>query len=192
MGSFYVNFVARTKNRGEVGNLLAGRDAYISPVLDEVVLFYDREADAQDWPLIEKLAREFSDRLATVILATLNHDDDILMYCLFENGEERDSYNSAPDYFEDTYTSRGPIGGAAEVLCEAFGSKNINAVGIILRTPEAASGDGYVFALDRHRDLMEALGMTSLAFLAGYRHLEAGDFPEDLNRDDFIKVGGKP
>jgi hypothetical protein len=192
MGSFYVNFVARTKNRGEIGDFLAGRDAYISPVLDEVVLFYDKEADAQDWPLIEELARRLSDRLATVVLATLNHDDDILMCCLFEKGEQKDSYNSAPDYFEDTYTPRGPIGGAAAVLCEAFGSKNINAVETTLRTPDAAWGGSYVFALDRHRDLMEALGMTSLAFLAGYRHLEAGDFPEDLNRDDFIKVGGKP
>ncbi len=165
MGSFYVNFVARTKNRDEVGNLLAGRDAYISPVLDEVVLFYDREADAQDWRLIEELAREFSDRLATVILATLNHDDDILMYCLFKDGEERDSYNSAPDYFEGTLPPCDPSGGAAQVLCEAFGSKNIEAVETILRAPGALSDDGYVFALDRHRDLMEALGMTSQAFL---------------------------
>lgn len=190
MGNFYVNHVARTTNRGAIGNLLAGRHAYVSPVLDEVVVIYDREADAQDWPLIEELARRLSDRLATAVLATLNHDDDILMYCLFEKGEEKDSYNSAPDYFEDTLTPRDPVGGAAQVLCEAFGSQNVGAVQAILSMPDA--DDGYVFALDRHRDLMQALGMTSVAFLAGYRHLVAGYFPEDLDRNDFIEVGGEP
>ncbi|MFZ5673403.1 MAG: hypothetical protein ACOZAM_10620 [Pseudomonadota bacterium] len=193
MGNFYVNFVARKTNREEISHLLAGRDVYISPVLDDVVLIYDREADAQDWPLIGELGRQWSDCLATVILASLNHDDDILMYCLFENGVEKDSYNSAPDYFENTFTPRGPVGGDAEVLCEAFGSKNVTAIRAILRRPDVATDDdGYVFAFDRHRDLMQALGMTSLAFFAGYRHLEAGDFPEDLNRNDFIEITGKP
>lgn len=192
MGNFYVSLTVRSTAREEIGNLLAGRNAYISPVSDGIVVVYDKEADTQDWPLIETLGKLLSDRLATAVLATLNHDDDILAYGLYERGMETDSYNSTPDYFEETSSPRGPTGGNATVLCQAFDAMDIDAVQAVLSKPGVEADDGYVFALDRHSDLMRALGYTQEFFFCGYRYLEAGEFPANMKKDDFVETSGIP
>jgi hypothetical protein len=193
MGNFYVNLTARTTNREEIGNLLAGRDAVISPVLDgNLVVVYDKEADYQAWPLIEALAEEISRRLTTTVFVVLNHDDDVLLCALYDRGEQTYLYNSNPDFFEGTAAKRGPAGGDADLLCRSFGSKDTEAVEAVLRKPGAEADDGYTFAHRRHRDLMRALGATSQAFFVGYNYLTAGEYPPDLNKDDFIEVTAAP
>lgn len=193
MGNFYVNLTVRATNREEIGNLLAGRDALISPVLEGgVVVVYDKEADLQYWPLIEPVVQSLSEKLATVVLTVINHDDGMLAYVLYERGKHVDTYNSAPDYFEATSDKRGPIGGDPALLCNAFGSRSVEAVKAVLQKPGGEADDGYRFAYRRHRDLMEALGLASQAFFVGYNYLEAGEIPPDMNKTDFIEIGGKP
>jgi hypothetical protein len=62
----------------------------------------------------------------------------------------------------------------------------------VLQKPGGEAEDGYRFAHRRHHDLMEALGLASQAFFVGYNYPEAGEIPPDLNKTDFIEVGGKP
>jgi hypothetical protein len=193
MGNFYVNLTVRTTKREEIGNLLAGRDAFISPVLNgSFVVVYDKEADYQAWPLIETLAKDLSARLATSVFVVVNHDDDVLFCALYDRGEQMDLYNSNPDFFEDTRNKCGPTGGNADILGKTFGVKDVATVEAVLRKPGADSDDGYLFAHRRHRDLMQALGLTSQAFFVGYNYQHAGEFPSDLSKTDFIEVGGRP
>lgn len=141
MGNFYVNLTVRATNREEIRNLLAGRDALISPVLEgDVVVVYDKEADLQYWPLIEPVVQSLSEKLATVVLTVINHDDGMLAYVLYERGKHVDTYNSAPDYFEATSDKRGPMGGDPALLCNAFGSRSLEAVKAVLQKPMTAIG----------------------------------------------------
>lgn len=181
MGNFYVNHAVRTTDHDRVKDLLAGRDAYISPVINGIAAVYDKEADSQDEDITAGLAKLLSAKMDTVVMAILNHDDDILMYWLSDRGTQTDAYNSTPNYFSDTLDTSVPSGGNSQVLCRSFGSPNFEAAERILRS------DDYVFALDRHLDLLNALGVTPEILYLGYRHLEAGDFPDNLG--SFIKVG---
>jgi len=185
MGSFYVNHTVQTTDRKKIEDLLAGRHAFISPVSDRIVVAYDQDSDSQDEDIIVDLAKMLSAKLETVVFAVLNHDDDILIYWLFDRGAQVDAYNSMPDYFVDTTEPRGPQGGNAKMLCEKFGSPNIEAIERILRS------DDYVFALDRHIDLLKALGLKLEISYLGYRHLVSGDYPDGFGKNDFLEVGSK-
>lgn len=183
MGNFYVSHVVQTTDRESMGNLLTGRNAFISPVHNGTVVVYDKEADTQDEEIIVDLAKLLSSKENTVVLATLNHDDDILAYWLFNRGIQIDAYNSMPDYFADTAVPRGPIGGDAKILCESFGSQSAEAVEQMLRSED------YVFALDRHIDLVRALGLLPEFSYMGYRHLAAGELSDGFEKSDFIELG---
>jgi hypothetical protein len=49
-----------------------------------------------------------------------------------------------------------------------------------------ALDDKYLFALDRHRDLVEALGLPLDAVGGGYNGIESGMYPEGFDKDDFV------
>ena len=88
------------------------------------------------------------------------HDDDILVYDLYVDGKHVDSYNSCPGFFDDSDTT--PAGGDANALAQAFAClENQKRIDEILRFDSIANiedDDRYVFATDRLRDLIEALG----------------------------------
>ena len=48
--------------------------------------------------------------------------------------------------------------------------------------------DGYTFAFERHRDLFQALGIPSFSVAAGYRYLEAGEFPHGLEAPSLART----
>lgn len=187
MGNFYVNHTLRTADRERIGDAFMGRKAFISPVISGMAIVYDMMSDMQYEPVITDLGMQLSDGFKVPVLAVLNHDDDILAYWLFERGKEIDSYNSAPDYFENVANPRGPIGGKAEALCAMFGAGDASVIEPILRTND----DRYLFAVHRHAALLQALGFAQDAFFYGYRYLESGEVPEGLSKGDFIEVGGE-
>jgi hypothetical protein len=57
-----------------------------------------------EWDELEhrwaQVAQQLSQRLSCVAWAVNIYDDDVFLYKLFENGAERDAYNSTPNYFE--------------------------------------------------------------------------------------------
>jgi hypothetical protein len=110
-------------------------------------------------------------------LAVLNHDDDVLLYRLFENGRLLDEYNSAPAY---PAPSNSPTGGHPELLCKAFGANSASAVSAILRKPQRGGPDGYLFAVHRHLALVEALGLPIYAVGAGFSYVSDDDAPNGV------------
>lgn len=183
MGSFYVTHTVRTTDRQKIGELLVRRKAMVSTVSSGVIVVFDKDANSQDEDIAIDLARMLSADMNAVVLAVLNHDDDILMYWLFESGTQIDSYNSCPDYFADVSELRGPVGGNARALCEAFASPNIEAAERILRFD-------YVFEWDRHTDLLKALGLGPE--LAGFSSLIADSFTTGFGESGFTDIGGNP
>ena len=185
MGNFYTNYTLRGPSQQEVVRALAGRSAIVTPARDGCVVVFDEESDEQNSEVISGLASRLSCELGCPVLAVLNHDDDIFWYQLYLSGDLADEYDSSPGYFDPSAEPSGPAGGDAEKLCSAFGASTVAEVESILRKSSFDEG-GYTFAVERHTDLVRALGIPPFGVGAGFRYVSEGELPEGLNEDDLL------
>lgn len=185
MGGFYTNYTLHGPSQKAVAHALAGRKAIVSPESGGCVVAYDEASDDQDQAAIASLASHLSGTLHCPVLAVLDHDDDILWYQLYENGELTDEYDSTPGYFDPSAEPSEPAGGNAERLCRVFGMNDVAAVEAVLRKSSFDAG-GYAFAHERHADLVRALGIPEFAVLKAYASFERGEVPEGYSAQDFI------
>ena len=181
MGNFYTSITLRGPSQDEVAAELAGREALVSPMVDDCVAVFDAESEDQNPKVLAKLASTLSREFNCPALAVLNHDDDVLWYVLFDGGKQHDEYDSSPG-FEGGDPDAAPKGGDASVLCAAFGSSSVAAVNKVLR----ATRDNYTFAVERHADLVAALGLPEWLPGAGFNYLSEGEFPEGLEEDSLV------
>jgi len=181
VGSFYVNYTVRSTDQPTVVKSLKGRSAYVTPVKDGALVVTDETAETQEVDAVREVGELLSTSLKTQVLAVLNHDDDMLWYGLFDRGKLTDEYNSAPAYFDGG--ADPPSGGDARKLCAAFGrADKESAVEAVLRKTD------YAVAMERHGELLEALGLPGFAVGCGFTYLEEGELPEGLAADDLLKV----
>ena len=185
MGNFYVNMTAKGANQDEVLATLAKlkRKAFVFPTVNGFTTFCDALSETQEPGVIDELARKASNDLGCPLLCVLNHDDDVLWFGLYKKGELLDEYDSFPGYFEGHFNP--PKGGDAASLCKLMGATNneiVAGVEAVLRKPH--NEDGYIFEVDRHAALVEAVGLPSFSVGAGYRYLERGELPEGLEGKD--------
>jgi len=101
MGNFYVNYTLRGPSQQAIAAELAGRAAIVSPEKNGCVVVFDEESDDQNDEIIAEIASRLSGKLRCALLSVLNHDDDILQYKLYSDGEMVDDYDSNPSYFEN-------------------------------------------------------------------------------------------
>jgi hypothetical protein len=90
-----------------------------------------------------------------------------------------DEYDSSPGYFEPSAEPSAPIGGDPNSLAAAFETEDTALIEQILRK-SSYDEDGYIFAVDRHRDLVRALGLPEWAVGTSYESLAGGELPEGL------------
>lgn len=191
MGSFYVNSTLCGPSQEEVASYLGEkkRAAYVSPTVKGFTTVFDAECDTQKTEAIEDLSALLSARFKCPVLSVLNHDDDILVYWLYNDGVLIDQYNSCPGYFGGPGGPE-PEGGDAGEICKAMGQPEARQrVEEILRT--SSEEDESAFEVDRHQALADALGLPGLCVGFGYRYLESEDeeaFPEGLERSQFAKT----
>jgi len=184
MGSFYTNITLVGPGQAEVVSFLReiGRECFVSPSINGRTIVYDKECDKQDAEVLEKLSSQLSREFSCPAWAVLNHDDDILIYFLYDQDKKIDSYDSCPGYFEMESDKDyvGPEGGNSSLLCAAFKVlERADEVEAILHKHDAL-GDkqGYVFAFERHKDLAKALGIHEGLARLGYDYVERGDADE--------------
>jgi hypothetical protein len=187
MGNFYVNYTLRGVTQDAVADALAGRACVVTPPANGTVVVFDEESDNQDQAVISSLASDLSRKLRCPVLAVLNHDDDILWYQLYVDGKLRDEYDSSPGYFDPSAEQSAPAGGDAAKLCSAFGSANPDEAESVLRK-SAFDDDGYAFAIERHGDLVSALGISAFAVGTAYASFENDELPEGLSSEDVIRT----
>ncbi len=190
MGNFYTNYTLRGPSQQSVAAELAGRSAIVTPSQAGCVVVFDEESEDQDQEIIAELGSRLSGRLSCPLLAVLNHDDDILWYQLYLNGELIDEYDSAPDYFGQAEEGEGgvegssvPKGGDAEKLCRAFAVKGASKVEKILRNQK-----DYAFAVERHAALVDALGLPSFSAGTGFGQVSGDELPEELSNDELVST----
>ena len=173
MGNFYCNTLLRGAGQKDVVEELRRlkRTAFVSGDVQGYVLVCDKGCDSQDEREVLKLGTSFSHRFSGPVFSVLNHDDDILLYWLFDKGEVADRYDSTPGYFEGH--SRPAEGGNAEMLCQAlYRGADRGEVEKILR---ARQGADYVLAIDRHQALIAALRLPEESLGSSYSYLEKGE-----------------
>jgi len=183
MGNFYANYTVRTETPQGVASVLAGRDAIVTPAQNGCVVVYDEESESQSIGIIAEVGRLLSEKLRCVVLAVMNHDDDILYYQLFENGQLADEYNSDPEYFEPE-AELGAQGGDASELCEAFDTDDVLGVERVLRK-SSLDEDGFAFAVERHAELVRLLGLPEYSVGFGYAYISRGELPDGLTESMF-------
>lgn len=183
MGNFYVNYTVRSSDAQAVAKAFSGRRAFVTSVPGQPVVTFDEAADSQEEAVVKGLGCHLSEAAGVPVLGVLNHDDDILWCGLFESGQCVDEYDSSPDYFKDEGEPRGPTGGDASKLCQAFGSDNREAVESILRN------DDYVFACERHEALVKALGLPTFGVASSFAYISQGEMPLGLSPNHLLKVG---
>src|SRR5829696_2066225 len=123
MGAFYGNITLKGPSQEDVAKVLRGRRAMVTPKLGDYTVAFDSVCDEQNVDGIQALSSQLSRELHCPALAVIVHDDDVLGYFLYREGELADSYNSSPSYFDfgSTAEPAEPEGGSPEQLCEAFG-----------------------------------------------------------------------
>jgi hypothetical protein len=187
VGNFYVNFSVKDAEQKQVADTLerGRRRAIVAPAEGGYVVAYDEEAESQSTRSILAVGRLLSGEMSRPVLATLNHDDDILCYWLFEGGELVDSYNSNPDAFEEEAGAPPWQAGDPKKLCTSLRPRaDAAAVEEILR------GE-YLFAVERHERLAKTLGLPSWSVGYGYSYVADGELEEELDVNRLIQVGGR-
>lgn len=184
MGNFYTNFTVNTGDADAVAATLQrdGRQAFVLPSDGNHVVVLDA-ASEQDDEVVGHVGRLLSNAHGCPVLAVVNHDDDILRYWLFQNGQLTDSYNSAPNYFDETASE--DRGGDAARLSEAFAKPSAREA-----VRAALDGDNFVFAFERHQALCAALGLPPSAVGTAYRDLERHGSVSGVPADQVRRVGG--
>jgi len=183
VGNFYTSYTLRGPTREAVAAALAGRSAIVTPERTGCIVVFDEQSESQNWEIIAGLASRLSRELRCPVLAVLNHDDEIFQYQLYVDGRWVDEYSSSSAYFEGEPFDCA--GGDARALCRAFGVANFTEVEDILR---ASDNGEYIFAFERHADLVRALGIPPFGVCRGYHYVSRGELPCGLEAGDLLEV----
>jgi hypothetical protein len=149
------------------------------------VVAYDEEADKQATKPILQVGSLLSRQKSRPVLSVLNHDDDVLRYWRLARGELSDSCNSNPDAVEEDDGAPPCQTGDAEKLCTAIGP------GAGMAAVETALGGDHVFAVDRHRELADALSLPSWTVGFGYGYVADGELENEIDLSQLIQVGDR-
>src|SRR5438132_62408 len=193
MGLFYTTFTTLGPDTTAVSAALKKlrRAAFVSPTVEAYTVVYDQKTEEQDFTEIEKLGVELSKACGAPVLAAALYDDDVLYLWLFQSGEQKDFYNSLPQYFDPDAEPGPPEGEDSGLLCEAFGhARKTKRVEKLLRAnllddelPEI-SGE-----LERHQALIKELGMPAFAAAVTYSSVKREYLPEEFQKTKFTPVG---
>jgi hypothetical protein len=188
MGTFYGNITLKGPTQERVALALRGRRAIVGPIVGDYTVAFDAACDEQEIDEIQALTSRLSRELRCSALAVIVHDDDVLLYFLYHDGELADWYNSSPSYFDfgSTEEPQRPAGGNAELLCTTFGVQNRQQVEGVLRKRE------YVFETDRHEDLVRVLTLPKLAVGKALASFDRGEYPEGLSAEQMMRAADPP
>jgi hypothetical protein len=192
MGNFYVNITTRKVSAEEIVNFLDSMNlsAFVIKGPDDYCTIYEERCDEQDTKHISSLLKDISNQFSCPAIGMMNHDDDILAYELWSNGEKVDEYDSCPGYFSGDEDHMEPEGGDAKAISNHFSNgTNEENIGKVLRS----SGDGdedFVFAIDRHQALAKAACLPSYSVGYGFRYISEGEIPTGIKPEDILKTNG--
>lgn len=152
MGTFFTNIHVKSDNQKAVKDTLIKSDAvpaFVSKPENGWISVYAYETESQDEEAMKRICSALSEGTKSGVIGTTNHDSDIFLYVLAENGVVVDEYNSCPSYFEGG--DDPPSGGDAQRLIKyCVAGTELAELETILR------GGGLNLSLDSHMDPKKA------------------------------------
>ncbi len=157
MGNTYANLAILGATPEEVRDALASQSAHalITPDLAGTVVAYDEQSDRGDFEWLVHLAASVSARTHAVTMASMNHDDDVLVLEVVQDGRAVVRYANPA---ASLYGVPVPLGSwfpfaVAWRMSQAFG-RTVHApyAWLVLQRP-------YLFQVGRHRALAGVLGL---------------------------------
>lgn len=183
MGGFYGSVQVRCDNRARV--ISAAEEVarendircLVGPVIRGWVGVYP-EHNGQDQTIGEEIARS----LGGVALHALVHDDDVMAYWLWEEGELVDWFWSRPGYFgEETRAEQEPMKGDAKALARVLGGSERGYADLLGRGEHT-----FVMEHERLKRFGEVSGIANL--LTACEYLKAGETEEVEGWEEFVEV----
>jgi len=174
MGAFYGSIQVRSEDRDAVKAAVESvaqeskRKFLLGPPLNGWIAVYPDDS-GQD----EACAAALAKRLNTILLQLIVHDDDVLIYNYFRNGELLNEYSSRPDYFEDvSAANRERLRPKPEVFRDLVNSpEKLAKISRLLGATEEAVE--FAVEQDRMEELASLLGIQNT--LTSYEYLTAGE-----------------
>ena len=188
MGNFYANLVVKSAETARVSATLERhrRRAYVASIHGATYV-YDERCDEQRLDELTDLATLLSRETAAPVLASCNHDDDVLWLAFADGGDAVQIYDSSPGYFDGG--QKPPSVGDLSPLCAAFGAQAQRAeLEAVMRAPHSQFG----VEVDRHSRLLQLLGLPSHAGLLGYSYVARGELSDLVDGATLSAVGGAP
>jgi Ankyrin repeats (3 copies) len=181
MGLFCVNFHVRNSSADQVAEAMqsSGWDSFVAlPSQNNWTSFCDAEASNQDESRIQEIGTRVSDLLGQPLIAFMVHDSDVACYWLFDKGNLVDSFNSEPDYFEESDDAAGPSGGDPSVLVKYCQKTTTVAKlsSILAKKP--------VFAEQTIEKLARALGIPADRAISDFHDIADGDLADPMPEID--------
>ena len=190
MGTMYSNITLKGPNAQDILQELGnqGRSAFVSPTEGGLTTVYEMDSDEGDASIITDLAQDLSGCFGCPALAVQAVNEELFRYWLYSDGELLDSYKSpAPSFDAEAKSEIKSRGGNPEILVQLFNTDaSGEEVNDILHCPD--SDCGFSLAMDRHLSLVELLGLPMCSVGFGFCDLDSGEYPEDLNEEDLLRV----
>lgn len=177
VGSFYTNVTLQGPDEDQVVAAIRelGYRAFVATTINSLTVVCEQQSDTQDKRIWHSVASRLSEKLNCAAFTVMNHDDDILLYSLYRNGQLVDEYNSCPAYWNEA-DQDGPTGGDPQALCDTFGmpGDRIEVDRVLHTATSCEEDDGedqFVFATERHAALVNALGWPTVPHQQGFDYL---------------------
>ncbi len=185
MGTTYANITLKGPQAQDILQELGnqGRSAFVSPTEDGLTTIYEMDSDEGDFSILINLAEDLSGYFGCPALAVQTVDDELFRYWLYADGELLDTYN--PPSQVEAAKGRGH-GGKPELLAQLFNTDATKEEIIEILCPDQDCGSS--LAVDRHLGLVELLGLPMCSVGFGFCDLDSGEYPEDLDEEDLLRV----
>ena len=186
MAGFYSNITLRTDAAEDVCAFLKDKAAiaYVSPAAKGAVVIFHEDLSNQ-----EGLAADLSAHFSCPALLAMVYGESILLYHLYDGGRQADSYVSSPHGDLELDGPAPP--GSASVLCMAFEAERFERrVESILRK-EGKPDQPYAYGVNRHGELLRALGLPLFAAGASFQSIDLGEMPagKDFDFRALVRIG---
>jgi hypothetical protein len=190
MGTTYANITLKGPKAQDILQELGnqGRSAFVSPTEDDLTTVYDMDSDEGDTQALIDLAEDLSGYFGCPALAVQTLDEELFNYWLFSDGELLDSYKSPSQSLDpEGKGSTRSQGGKPELLAQLFNTDATREEIIdILHCPDQDCS--FSLAVDRHLSLVELLALPMCSVGFGFCDLDSGEYPEDLDEEDLLRV----
>ncbi|MDB5172951.1 MAG: hypothetical protein JWO87_3454 [Phycisphaerales bacterium] len=174
----YANITLQGPEQSGVVEYLKGRgdSAFVATGAKGVLVVFHEDLFSQ-----EHLAARLSAKFSCPALLVMGFGPGVLLYHLYQAGEQVDAYVSSPH--EGLELAEPVPPGDAAILCAAFAMERAQRrVESILRK-EGKPGQPYEYAVNRHGELLQALGLPLFAAGTSFAAIEMGDLPAGGNFD---------